>query len=248
MCNTTVNVRSGAGVENALVTSLRNGTNVNIYEKVTASNGTLWARIDQGWVCMDYVRTGTLTNVPNGGNNGNSGNVAIITTVPSGAIAVGYANEDVKVRTGTSLGYPEVGTIAKKQSVVIYESKLDGGMSWGRTDNGWVCISYLTITGIGAPGTGSTGTIAGVSFTANVRGSASSGGSLMAKVMITSKVVVRETVTAGAETWVRTDLGWINSQYVMMDSTGTTGGTTTTTDPTTSTVEQPTNPGEEFVG
>ena len=31
-------------------------------------------------------------------------------------------------------------------------------------------------------------------------------------------------------------------------ATGTTGGTTTTTDPTTSTVEQPTNPGEEFVG
>ena len=251
VCNTTVNVRSGAGVENALVTSLRNGTNVNIYEKVTASNGTLWARIDQGWVCMDYVRTGTLTNVPNGGNNGNSGNVAIITTVPSGAIAVGYANEDVKVRTGTSLGYPEVGTIAKKQSVVIYESKLDGGMSWGRTDNGWVCISYLTITGIGAPGTGSTGTIAGVGFTANVRGSASSGGSLMAKVMITSKVVVRETVTAGAETWVRTDLGWINGQYVMMDSTGTPGATTpdagtTTPDATTTTV--PTTPGEEFVG
>ena len=70
----------------------------------------------------------------------------------------------------------------------------------------------------------------------------------MAKVMITSRVVVRETMTVGAETWVRTDLGWINGQYVKMDSTGTTGGTTTTTDPTTSTVEQPTNPGEEFVG
>lgn len=248
VCSTTVNVRSGAGVEYALVTTLRNGTNVKIYEQATASNGTLWARIDQGWVCMDYVRTGTITNVPNGGSNGSSGNVAIITTVPAGAIAVGYANEDIKVRTGTSLGYPEVGTISKKQSVVIYESKLDGGMSWGRTDSGWVCVSYLTITGIGAAGSGTTGTISGVGFTANVRGTASSGGALMAKVMITSKVIVRETVTAGSETWVRTDLGWINGQYVTVESTGTTGGTTTTTDPTTSTVEQPTNPGEEFVG
>ena len=246
VCSTTVNVRSGAGVENALVTTLRNGTNVNIYEKATASNGTQWARIDQGWVCMDYVRTGTITNVPNGGSNGNSGNVAIITTVPAGAIAVGYANEDIKVRTGTSLGYPEVGTISKKQSVVIYESKLDGGMSWGRTDNGWVCISYLTITGIGAAGSGTTGTIAGVGFTANVRGTASSGGALMAKVMITSKVVIRETVVAGTETWVRTDLGWINGQYVMLDATNDT--TTPTTAPTTPSVEQPTNPGEEFVG
>ena len=58
-------------------------------------------------------------------------------------------------------------------------------------------------------------------------------------------------MTVGAETWVRTDLGWINGQYVMMDSTGTPGATTpdagtTTPDATTTTV--PTTPGEEFVG
>ena len=246
VCNTTVNIRSGAGVENALVTTLANGTNVKIYEQATASNGTKWARIDQGWVCMDYVRMGTLTNVPNGGNNGNSGSVTIVTTVPSGAIAVGYANEDIKIRTGSSLGYPEVATVKKNNSVVIYEIKLDGGMSWGRTDNGWLCVSYLTITGIGASGSGTTGTVSGVSFTANVRGTSNSNGALMAKVMITSKVVVRETVTVGAETWVRTDLGWINGQYVTVASNGSTTGGTTPTDPTTAT--EPGTADDEFVG
>ncbi len=242
VCSTTVNVRSAAGVSSPLVTTLANGTNVKIYEK-TVVMGKEWARIDQGWVCMDYVREGTLANVPNGGNNGNSGTVSIITTVPSGAIAVGYANEDIKIRSGSGMGYPEVGTVKKKNSVVIYESKLDGGMSWGRTDNGWVCVSYLTITGIGAAGSGTAGTIGGVGFTANVRGTASSNGALMAKVMVSSRVVVRETKTVGAETWVRTDLGWINGQYVVMDSTGA----TTPSDATT-TVTEPNTPGDEFVG
>ena len=217
VCNTSVNVRSGAGVDQALIGTLANGTNVKIYEKSVVL-GKEWARIDQGWVCMDYVRLGTLTNVPNGGTNGGSGTQAIITTVPSGAIAVGYANQDIKVRTGSNMGYPEVGTVKKGASIAIYENKLDGGMSWGRTDNGWVCTSYLTITGIGVPGSGNMGTIGGVGFTANVRNSASSNGALMAKVMVSSRVVVRETTAVGAETWGRTDLGWINMQYIVMDS------------------------------
>ncbi len=238
VCASTVNVRRGAGVFNNLVTTLANGTNVKIYEQTTV-NGVGWARIDQGWVCMDYVKLGTLTNVPGGGNNGNSGTVAIITTVPSGAIAVGYANEDIKIRSGSGLGYPEVGTVKKRNSVVIYENKLDGGMSWGRTDNGWVCTSYLTITGIGAAGSGSMGTVS-CGGTANVRLTASSGGALMAKVMVSSRVVVRETTAVGAETWVRTDLGWINGQYVVLDDT-----TSATPDATTPNEPPPdaTNPG-----
>lgn len=240
VCSTTVNIRSGAGVDKSLVTTLPNGTNVKIYEKAVVL-GKEWARIDQGWVCMDYVRIGTLaTNVPGAGNSGNSGSVSIVTTVPSGAIAVGFANQDIKVRSGSGLGYPEVGTVKKNSSVVIYESKLDGGMSWGRTDNGWVCVSYLTITGIGAAGSGTTGTVSTGGFTANVRGSSSSNGALMAKVMVSSKVVVRETVAVGSETWVRTDLGWINGQYVALDSTTApttpttpgTSGSTTVTEPT----------------
>ncbi|MDD6968054.1 MAG: SH3 domain-containing protein [Firmicutes bacterium] len=217
VCSTSVNVRSAAGVGNTLVTTLPNGTNVKIYEKTNVL-GKDWAHIDEGWVCMDYVRLGTQATVPNGGTNGGTGNVTIITTVPAGAIAVGYANQDINIRSGSGLGYPEVGSVKKGNSVVIYENKLDGGMSWGRTDNGWVCTSYLTITGIGVSGSGNMGTIARCGFTANVRNSASSNGALMAKVMISSRVAVHETTTVGTETWGRTDLGWISMQYIVLDS------------------------------
>lgn len=234
VCASTVNVRSGAGVQNNLVTTLANGTNVKIYEKTTVL-GKEWARIDQGWVCMDYVKLGTLTNVPNGGNNGSSGSVAIITTVPSGAVAVGYANEDVRIRSGSGLGFAEVGVVKKGYSIVIYENILDGGMSWGRTDNGWVCTSYLTITGIGAPGTGDMGTVSTGGFTANVRYGASTNTGVMAKVMVSSRVVVRETTSNAGGVWYRTDLGWINSQYVVLDSAAAPipGETTPTEAPTT---------------
>ena len=235
-CATSVNVRSGAGVGNALVTTLANGTNIKIYEQTTVL-GKGWARIDQGWVCMDYVKLGTLINIPSGGTptNGGSGTATIMTSVPAGAIAVGYANQDIKIRSGSSLGYPEVGNVKKGYSIVIYENKLDGGMSWGRTDNGWVCTSYLTITGIGATGSGNMGTVGGVGFTANVRSSASSNGALMAKVMVSSRVVVRETTVVGAETWGRTDLGWINMQYIVMDSAAAPTVPDATTAPTEST-------------
>ena len=78
----------------------------------------------------------------------------------------------------------------------------------------------------------------------------------MAKVMVSSKVVVRETAVVGAETWVRTDLGWINGQYVVLDSS-TTAPTnpTTPTNPTipsgngsTTVTEPSTAGGDEFVG
>lgn len=245
-CATTVNVRSGAGVDQPLVTTLGNGTNVKIYEQTTVL-GKQWARIDQGWVCMDYVKLGTLINIPSGGNslNGGSGTATIMTSVPAGAIAVGYANQDIKIRSGSGLGYPEVGNVKKGYSIVIYENKLDGGMSWGRTDNGWVCTSYLTITGIGVSGSGSMGTIGGAGFTVNVRGSANSNGALMAKVMVSSRVAIHDTTTVGTETWGRTDLGWINMQYVALDSASASapGGAETTPTETT-----PTEAGDTNVG
>ena len=80
-----VNVRSGAGVANAKVTSLKRGAAVTVHEQKTVDNA-LWGRIDQGWIAMQYVdlsskaNNGTTTTVPSGTISGNT----ILTTVPSG--------------------------------------------------------------------------------------------------------------------------------------------------------------------
>ena len=49
-----LNIRSGAGTNNAVVGYLYKGASVTILEKKTV-NGDVWARIDKGWISMQYV-------------------------------------------------------------------------------------------------------------------------------------------------------------------------------------------------
>ncbi len=137
-----------------------------------------------------------------------------ITSIPTGVIAVGYANEDTEIRSGAGLGCSVIGSVKNGENVVIYESKLEGGLGWGRTDLGWVCTPYLSITGIGSAGSGKIGTIDSA-FT-RIRSEPTSGSTLISKVMVSSQVVIYETSIEGTETWGRTDLGWINMQDVTM--------------------------------
>ena len=58
----------------------------------------------------------------------------------------------------------------------------------------------------------------------------------MAKVMISSRVAVHETTSLSGETWARTDLGWINGQYIVMDTETTPAPTTA--DPTPGALEE----------
>ena len=52
---TLLNVRAGAGTGYAVVTQLTQGTKVVILEKKTVG-GAVWARIEQGWISMAYLK------------------------------------------------------------------------------------------------------------------------------------------------------------------------------------------------
>ena len=215
-----VNVRSAAGVRNALVTTLKRGTAVTVYEQTT-KDGALWGRIDQGWVAMTYVdlsskSTGTSSGITGGTS---SGSTTIMTTVPTGAIAVGFVNyvSEVNIRAGAGQGYAKTGTLKKGTNVVIYEQKLSEGMIWGRIDQGWICTSYVTITGASVTGAGTAGTIARCFFTANVRSSPGVANALVGKIMVNSRVEILETRAYSGEEWGRTSIGWINMNYVLLD-------------------------------
>lgn len=215
-----LNVRSAAGARNTKVTTLKRGTAVTVYEQTT-TDGALWGRIDQGWVAMTYVdlsskSTGTTSTVTGGVA---AGGTTIMTTVPSGAVAVGFVNyvNEVNIRAGAGQGYAKVGTLKKGANVVIYEQKLEGGMIWGRIDQGWICTSYVTMTGASVTGAGTAGTIARCFFTANVRSSPGVGNALVGKIMVNSRVEILETRTYSGEQWGRTSIGWINMNYVLLD-------------------------------
>lgn len=215
-----LNVRSAAGARNNKVTTLKRGTAVTVYEQKTV-DGALWGRIDQGWVAMSYIdlsskSTGTTSGVTGGIATGGT---TIMTTVPSGAVAVGFVNyvNEVNIRAGAGQGYAKVGTLKKGANVVIYEQKLEGGMIWGRIDQGWICTSYVTMTGASVTGAGTAGTIARCFFTANVRSTPGVGNALVGKIMVNSRVEILETKVYSGEQWGRTSIGWINMNYVLLD-------------------------------
>ena len=99
-----VNVRDGAGVSNAQITKLNNGTAVKVYNQVTKDNAP-WAKItwnngaNSGWVCMNYVTvnngsTGTTTE--GGLVNGTNSNTISATGVVN-------SNIDLNVRSVAGL-------------------------------------------------------------------------------------------------------------------------------------------------
>ena len=51
-----VNVRENAGGNYKVVTQLKVGTEITVYEVVTIDDGKEWGRIDQGWILMDLVQ------------------------------------------------------------------------------------------------------------------------------------------------------------------------------------------------
>ena len=220
VCNTDyVNVRSGAGVSNPIATTLAKGTVVTVYEQKTVDNA-LWGRIDQGWVAMSYIDLSAKTNTGNNStvSSGSLSGNTILTTVPSDAIAVGFVNtKNLNVRNGSGFGYTTTATLAQYTNVVVYEQILKDGVIWARIDQGWVCATYLTYTGLSVTGTGTAGTVARCFYTARVRANPGVSSALVGYVMVNSRLEIYEQQSYSGEMWGRTSIGWISMQYVLTD-------------------------------
>lgn len=101
-----VNVRSGAGIGNAVVGKILNGTEVTILE-VKLVGAAKWGRVKQGWICMDYVTMISYDEIP-GNNSNNSG----------GNKGTGVSSFDEAERTTTTAVY--TGSI--KADTTVYKT------------------------------------------------------------------------------------------------------------------------------
>lgn len=222
-------IRTGAGVNNAVVGSLNRGAQVKVYSQTMVDN-TPWGRIDQGWVCLNYV------------------SIAADTTTPTGTvIATGYvmSNTSLNVRSGAGTNYPRVNTLNAGTPVSIYEKTTVNGMEWGRIGtNQWVCLAYVQLNNTTTPTVPTTptnpttpagiGTGTVISTTGlNVRSGAGSNFAKVSSLNPGAVVNVQEVVTVGNQQWGRIGTNqWVCMTYVRMNGT-TTGGTTTPTTPST---------------
>ena len=210
---------------NATCGALKKGAQVKIYAQTTVNN-VLWGKVDQGWVCMNYIQ---LTNNNNSNNNNNNNNGTVIAT---GTVK---ANTNLNVRNGAGVGYARVGSLTSGTAVNIYERVIVNGAEWGRIGtNQWVSMAYIVLNNSNNNNnnnnnnTATTGTGTVISSTGlNVRIGAGANYQRVSSLTPGTQVTIYEVVQNGSQLWGRIGVNqWVCMTYIRMN--GTTTGTTTT--------------------
>lgn len=128
---------------NATIHSGQNGT----YHKgdklriinTASADGFLWGQVANddyeatGWVALMYTDWNTAKN-----SNASSNNVMATAVIN----CEGYLN----VRREADADSAIVGALANGDTVAINEIKFVNGHQWGRTDNGWILLTYAKVT------------------------------------------------------------------------------------------------------
>jgi len=132
-----VNLRSGAGTENAIVGALAHNDSVDIYEIKTAG-GAKWGRTNGGWFCMTYANVTVLDSKVETQLITNKGSLAYSFTGTLKDTVAAYADTDTKTdKVGTDKNgkVNADGTVASGTPVTLVSLYLDGTDVWGKI--GW---------------------------------------------------------------------------------------------------------------
>ncbi len=142
-----LNVRSGPGTSYSIVAYLNPNTKVTITE-TKSSGGTLWGKMEKGWVSMDYIQldaaSGGSGGGTDGGSTGESGGGTGSTEPSAPATITGTVIADaLHVRKAPGVGNEIVGYLYYGSKVVVLETTEVSGVQWGRVSNGWICMDYV---------------------------------------------------------------------------------------------------------
>lgn len=115
-------IRSGPSTDYSIVGYLDDGDSVTIRE---TRNG--WGRISDGWISLDYVRFENAAPAP---------------AEPSESTGTVIA-DCLLVRSGAGLSNSVVGYLYYGEKVTYTETREADGMTWGKTSQGWISLSYV---------------------------------------------------------------------------------------------------------
>lgn len=227
----TLNVREGVGTSFDKVDKLSKGTVVAISELGFAGEN-LWgySKLFEGWMNItstymkrtdgfvsDKNESTDTEDTPSTPNNPTTPNNPVISNIAGKAVVTGLVK--LNVRSGAGMSYGTVGQLASGTEVTVYETLLSGGMSWGRIGEGqWICLSYTMFTSTGVSGKGQMATVVNTYTGVNIRGTASTNGALLGKILVNSRVEILEVKSVNGKNWGRTVLGWVSMDYILLDS------------------------------
>lgn len=221
-----LNVRSSPSTGAKIIGYLDPGTQVEIIKTETYM-GVEWALIREGWIVLDYVEmnNGSDAKDPEGDSPAATEpapSEPVNTTKITGKVTA----NGLYIRKEPSKTGEVVGNYANGTTITILETK----NGWGRTDKGWVSMTYVSTTGTTnnttTPNTTTNnttqdGTTYYITATQlNIRDQASTNGKQVGTYVEGDKVVILETSNG----WGRTDKGWISMQYAYKN--GATGENT----------------------
>ena len=219
-CSGGLNIRSGAGVGYAPVGSYAPGSRILVLEQVTAG-GRKWGRTDKGWVCMDYVRLEQDEDqVP---EDTRPEETPPETTVPEPTepeptpenppadVTGTVTATGLNIRRTPGTKAPIVGSYRRGDQVTILETKQVNGTLWGRTDRGWICMTYVLLD---EPETDETTTGVITADVLRIRMGPGTGNVVVGSYKRGETVTILEKTRVGVTLWGRTDKGWICMDYV----------------------------------
>ena len=123
--NGSLRIRTGPSTSYAVAGFLSSNEKVTILEQKTV-DGTVWGRISNGWISMDYV----VLDKPEPEQTPQK----VTKTVNTDCL---------RIRSGAGTDYSIVGFLYSGAKVEILEQKTVSGTVWGKTAKGWVSMEYL---------------------------------------------------------------------------------------------------------
>ncbi len=208
-------IRSGPGTSYSIVGYLGPKKQIEILEQKTVGN-TVWGRISNGWVSMDYVILDKPSNsTGNTGNSGNTGSSGTTESKPAAITGTVKVQDCLRIRSGAGTSYSIVGYLGPNAKVTILEKKTVGSTVWGKISNGWISMDYVKVDGSSsgsAPAQPVTKTITADCL--HVRKAAGTTNPIVGYLYYGAKVSILETTKAAdGSTWGRISTGWIHMGY-----------------------------------
>lgn len=204
-----LNIRENPSADADRVGVYNRGDVVTILE---VRNG--WGRTNKGWISMDHVETdGEINNSGNTGNTGNAGNTGNTNnnnnTTNIKGVVIGT---ELNIRKEASQTSDRVGGYVYGDRITILETS----NGWGRTDKGWVSLTYVYQDGTTGTKTAK-GIVSGTQL--NVRSGPGVNYDRVDSLVYGDRVNILEQITIDGTTWACIEKGWISMAYVYVDGT-----------------------------
>ena len=195
-------IRKGAGTDYDKVGTYKKDDKVSIYETKKVDSLT-WGRTDKGWCNLAYVKL----------DSAQAESMPTETVIATGKVTA----DALRIRKGAGNEYDEVGTYLKGETVKIYETAKTGSVTWGRTNKGWISMTYVQIDeDTSAAAVTRTGTVT-ASGTLTVRKGAGTSYDKVGTVKSGEKLTITKLKMVKDSAWGKISNGWVCLDHVKMD-------------------------------